>query len=567
MILTACANNNDSDEEDNQNDNINYDNDTPANGEENENEMVDQEEEELIFPKDSTLFSTVYIEESSSVHTESHGDLWPAAWSDDDWIYTANGDGEGFDLPNTWADMVVSRVKGHPNEGNLEGERLATGAVIGQVWSDPSKYNKKPTGMVSVNGDLYLAVEDLNKEPGDKTFNDVPASTILKSTDKGQTWTWDRDEPMFDDYVFTTVMFLDYGKDGENNTFDDYVYAYGLDNNWRDSFSDTVPDPTKLYLARIPTDGIQDRDTWEFYTGDLDGDAQWSEPGQIEERKPVLQDDRRVYSDIYDPGVKDMSIISQGSVVYNKPLDRYIYSSWTEYTFEFYESPSPWGPWKRFLSKDFGHYPWSEDKHGGYATVIPSKYISEDGTEMWVNSQTFMGGVEIYGYSLRKLKVTPYEETTPENEKGEQNLALPEYGSDVTPIARTLHFGVHDMINNGEKEENEDSWNNENKKEDYWGYTWSQAYHLNNVVYTTGNIFPDGGWFTDIKVQVRQNFEWKDVENLSISPDYPNSSDAGENETYTFSFDDTWGDGIRIIGTPGGDRTFSSIAELEVYYK
>ncbi len=36
--------------------------------------------------------------------------------------------------------------------------------------------------------------------------------------------------------------------------------------------------------------------------------------------------------------------------------------------------------------------------------------------------------------------------------------------------------------------------------------------------------------------------------------------------TYTFSFDDTWGDGVRIIGTPGGTATFTSFAESEVYY-
>nr|WP_144923435.1 DUF4185 domain-containing protein [Paenibacillus bovis] len=567
LFVTACKGNeqanNDKQEDEKKDEDVVVE--TPVDEDEDEDGETDTEDKELIFPEESTFFSTVYIEEKSTLRTESDGDLWPAAWSDDDYLYTANGDGKGFNLSSGWGDLVVNRVSGHPNDNNLQGERLASGAIVGLVWSDPKKYNKKPTGMVSVNGDLYLAVQDLNKEEGAKTFNDVPASTILKSTDKGQTWEWDREKPMFDNYVFTTVMFLDYGKDGENNTFDDYVYAYGLDNNWRDSFSDTVEDPTKLYLARMPKDGIQDVSKWEFYTGDLDGNAQWSEPGTIEDRKPVLQDDRRVYSKIENPGLRDMSVISQGSIVYNKPLNRYIYSSWTEYTFEFYEAPTPWGPWKRFLSKDFGHYPWSEDKHGGYATVIPSKFISDDGKDMWVNSQTFMGGIQNYAFSLRKMRVTPYEETTAENAKGEQNLAVD--GQDVTPISRTMHFGVEGLINNGNKEENEDSWNNELKEEDYWGYTWSRAYNLNNVVYTTGNVFFNGGWFTDLRVQVRQNFEWIDVENVSISPDYPNDETAGVNQTYTLSFDDTWGDGVRIIGTPGGSTNFTSIAELEVYFK
>jgi hypothetical protein len=65
---------------------------------------------------------------------------------------------------------------------------------------------------------------------------------------------------------------------------------------------------------------------------------------------------------------------------------------------------------------------------------------------------------------------------------------------------------------------------------------------------------------------VRQNFEWVDVQDLQISPDYPYSSDAGANTTYTLRFKTTSGDGIRIVGQPGGSAFFTSVAELEVYY-
>lgn len=367
------------------------------------------EKQSIITPERSIFFKHAIIEDYGTYQSLSDGDLWPQAWSDDDNIYTANGDGKGFDLNGEWGDIVVNVVKGDIASGTLSGERISSGEEVSQVWSDPEKYNRKPTGMVSVDGCLYLTVQDLNKEAeGGRIFNDVPAATIVKSTDKGKTWTWDQEKPMFNNHVYTTLMFLDYGKDGENNCFDDYVYAYGLDNNWRASFSKTVPDPTKLYLARIPKDSIQDTSKWEFYTGDLQGNASWSAPGEIELRKPVLQDERRVYVD-REKEPSNMSVLSQGSIVYNKPLNRYIYSSWTEFTFEFYESATPWGPWKLFLSKDFGEYPWSENKYGGYATVIPSKFISDDGKEMWVNSQTFVGGYHNYRMSFRKLVVTPNE--------------------------------------------------------------------------------------------------------------------------------------------------------------
>lgn len=520
-----------------------------------------------VIPAESTFFSTVSIEETSTYNTESDGDLWPTAWSDDGSLYAANGDGKGFDLGAVMGDIVVNRIDGAPQYGNISGVRLASGDQVGQIWNNPSIYNRKPTGMVSVGGVLYLAVQDLRSGPGGAAFNDVPSATIVKSTDKGKTWTWDKSRPMFDHYVFTTILFLDYGKDSADNTFDNYVYAYGLDNNWRDSFSNSVPDPTKLFLARVPKDSIQDRQRWEFYAGDLNGNATWTT--DIRSKQPVLQDDRRVYSHTL-PNVspKDMTVISQGSIVYNKPLKRYIYTSWTEYTFEFYEAPAPWGPWRIFLSKDYGSYPWYQSVHGGYGTEIISKFTSADGREMWLNANTFMGGIKNYCFSLRKLRVTPYVPTTPTNTPGDNNLALPANSQDVTPISKArFRFGKDGSLNNGDLQESVDSKNGEAKTEDYWGYTWSKAYNINKVVYTTGDIDPtDGGWFKDIRVQVRQNFQWIDVTSLQVSPKYPNNSSAGVNTSYTFRFADTWGDGVRIIGTPGGASNYTSFAELEVYY-
>ncbi|MFP5115369.1 hypothetical protein ACSU64_23750 [Bacillaceae bacterium C204] len=531
------------------------------------NARKNNQAESLVTAEESTFFSTVSIEENSSYNTTSDGDLWPTAWSDDDMVYAANGDGKGFNLGAPWSDIVVNQITGgNPASKNITGTRLSSGDQVGSVWNDPNEYNRKPTGMISVDGDLYLAVQDLNKGGGWRAFNDAPSATILKSTDKGKTWEWDKSKPMFDDYIFTTIMFLDYGKDSGNNS-DGYVYAYGLDYNWRDSFIDTVPDPTGLYLARVPKTSIQDRSTWEFYSGDLKGEEKWTK--NIKQKKPVLQDERRVYTDtLFATNPDNSTVLSQGSVVYNKPLNRYIYTSWTEFTFEFYESPTPHGPWKKFLSKDFGVYPWFNHHHGGYGVVMPSKYISKDGTEMWVNSNTFMGGLQKYNLSFRKLKATPYKETTPTNESSDLNLALPANSSNVTPVSiYSAHGSNLKFLNDGNKSQSEDSWNGLRKQEDSWGYTWSQAYNMNKVVYTTGNIFPDGGWFNDIKVQVRQNFKWVDVENLEGEPAYPNNNSAGKNQSYTFTFDKTWGDGVRIIGAPGGEATFTSIGELEVYFK
>jgi hypothetical protein len=58
--------------------------------------------------------------------------------------------------------------------------------------------------------------------------------------------------------LFTTIFFLDYGKNS-SEAIDQYVYAYGLDNNWRSQQA--------LHLARMPAGSVQTRSAWQFFTG------------------------------------------------------------------------------------------------------------------------------------------------------------------------------------------------------------------------------------------------------------------------------------------------------------
>ena len=531
---------------------------------------------ELVYP-DSNYFSTNLIAYSAQLNIrQSDGDLWPTTWADDDYIYTANGDGRGFSSDQAdFADTVVNRISGTPDTG-ISGERLTGGAALGPVWTEGT-YNRKPTGIVAVDGDgdgkdeLYLAIQDLNNGPNGAAFNDVPAASIAKSTDYGRTWTATQ-APMFTNYKFTTVFFLDYGKSQEHASVlgpdgPKYVYAYGLDNNWRDSVNNAVPDPQNMFLARAPISSIQDIATWEFFSGTPEAPA-WT--SDINARKPVLTDTRRVYKN--GETADGYSVISQGSVVYNAPLNRYLYTSWTDYTFEFYEAPQPWGPWSLFAWKDFGVTPWfgmntPTPKNGGYATTIPSKFISEDGLHMWVQSNWFVGAAQgsdtNYCFSLRHLDVTKYIPSKPSNGRGDTNLATV---AGAIPVCKGAHYGNLDYLNDGATT-SEDSWDGSNKDLDRWGYTWPVEYNINRVVYTTGASFPDGAWFSsDLKVQVRQDFQWVDVTGLQVSPEYPYDSSAVPTKVYTFTFDEVGGDGIQIIGVPGGTSTFTSIGELSVYY-
>ncbi|HEY0828147.1 MAG TPA: hypothetical protein VGE40_08630, partial [Bacilli bacterium] len=63
-----------------------------------------------IVPAQSTFFATSFVEEGDGYNTNSDGDLWPSAWSNDDYLYLANGDGKGWDLNAAWNDIVFNRI-------------------------------------------------------------------------------------------------------------------------------------------------------------------------------------------------------------------------------------------------------------------------------------------------------------------------------------------------------------------------------------------------------------------------------------------------------------------------
>lgn len=477
----------------------------------------------------------------------SDGDLWPSCWGDDDALYTANGDGKGVQSP-TFDDIVVNRVLGAPP--NLSGEVLARSGAVSKIWT-AGPYNRKPTGMVCVDGAIYLAVQDLNTD-----FLDAPAATITVSRDHGKTWQFDAAKPMFDDHVMTTLWFVDYGKNNANAP-DNYIYAYALDQNWR--FSSRVESPTKLWLARVPKDQIQNRAAWTYYAGsDANGQPRFS--ADLAARAPVLEDATKVYQKPFNRTfASNMTTLSQGGVVYDKPLQRYIYSSWTEFTFELFEAPQPWGPWKKFLRRDYGVYPWSGDLNGGYATTIPSKFLSADGTSMWLQSNTFSGGQRNYSLSFRKMTLNPADyAAAPSN--APSNSPIP----GGTPVYRAAHAGPSMGLVDGDTTNSTDSWTDENKSEDWWGETWPASQTVNRVVYTTGKMFSNGGWFDDLRLQLRIEGEWRDVA-ASSSPAYPSSAAAGPNKSFTFDIPSQPADGVRVIGKPGGTTTFTSAAEISAF--
>lgn len=505
-----------------------------------------------------------HVDQANTVLTASDGDLWPSAWASDGALYAAAGDGTGF-ARHGWSDILVNRIDGTPQTG-LVGERLADGDAVAPIW-DPARFNRKPTGMVCVNLDgrdvLFLAVQDLRCGDSPDTFNEAPAATIVRSDDLGRTWTWP-DEPMFHDHVFTTVMFLDLG---QTNGGSEHVYAYGIDGNWRTSFSKRVPDPTELFLGRVRADRVQDIGAWEFYAGASDEGPTWA--SAIADKQPVLVDERRFYpTPAFGMTAHDFTCIAQGSVVWNAGLGRYLYSTWSEYTFEFFEAPAPWGPWRLLHSHDFGHFPWHGPhsplaKHGGYAPTMPSKFISEDGAELWLQSNWFVPassrGGRAYCFGLRRVVFDPGSDAVAE---GSGNLAK----VGATPLVSRVREGQEVVLNDGDRTIAEDSAFGPGSGGDVWGYEWASPRAMSRLIYVPGGQDSLGGWFASApRVEVRIDGEWMPVTSLTVTPAYPTDFTALEFDEYVFEFTRVIADGIRLTGEPGGPMRFTSIAELEVW--
>jgi glucose/arabinose dehydrogenase/PKD repeat protein len=91
------------------------------------------------------------------------------------------------------------------------------------------------------------------------------------------------------------------------------------------------------------------------------------------------------------------------------------------------------------------------------------------------------------------------------------------------------------------------------------------------LTFQEGKHFVDGGWFKDLRVEVRSNGAWSVAQNLHVTPAYPFAL-AGQAffdgigfQTYALAFDPQAGDAVRVRGTPGGSAKFLSFGELRAH--
>ncbi len=159
------------------------------------------------------------------------------------------------------------------------------------------------------------------------------------------------------------------------------------------------------------------------------------------------------------------------------------------------------------------------------------------------------------------------------NEPSPENFALAEDAWADALVLGPTGSGLKDVdaIRNGVREENYDSFNGAVRGEDDWyAIRFLRAKRVNEVVYTEGKSFDNGGWWLSLGVEALDpvTMEWSPIEGAAFSPAYDfTDSQTGRAPytVYTFRFPTVVCAGVRVAGKPGGERTFTSIGELEAY--
>lgn len=108
---------------------------------------------------------------------------------------------------------------------------------------------------------------------------------------------------------------------------------------------------------------------------------------------------------------------------------------------------------------------------------------------------------------------------------------------------------------------------------DWYELAFSEPVQFEEVVFHEGDVLwgkintyykqdePLGGFFADLTVQILQDGGYIEPADLQMSPALDRFRMY---QSITFRFAPTTGEAIRIIGTPGGSRRFTTILELEV---
>jgi len=290
------------------------------------------------YPPSNVIRNVTFAPASSIVRKAFDSDNWPITWADDDHLYTAYGDGRGFE-PYTEKKLGLgfAKIIGSPTDFRGVNIRSESGENCSYGTA-----GAKASGMLMVDSILYMWARNTGN------------AQLAWSRDHGRTWTWS-------DWKFTTSFghptFLNFGKNYARAR-DEYVYVYSHD-------ADSAYSPAdRMVLARVPRDQITDRDAYAFFMRlDAEGNPRWTK--DIHQRGAVFTHPGRCY---------------RSGISYNAGLGRYLWyqilpggDTRFEGGFGLYDAPEPWGPWTTT------YFTTEWDVGPGERGAFPTKWMSADG--------------------------------------------------------------------------------------------------------------------------------------------------------------------------------------------
>ncbi len=329
------------------------------------------------------------------VYANSNGDVWQAAWADNGELYSCSDDTSGFNNA-CHSNFAYHKISGD-DPARLVGDTInpmrdygnaGAGGKDGCTW--------KADGNLSLDGVLYLWISRhrygwLSHDPQKRQF--ASNASLIKSTDHGKTWVRSAKEnyeqPMFPGRRFGAPFFVLYGKDGKADTHGANKYVYAVSN---DGFWDNGND---MILARVPRSKIGDLRAadWEFFSkGDGLKDGAWSK--KMGNALPIIRDEGKC---------------SMTGAAYLPRLHRYLMIQWyytsgsgtagsTKTVWNFYQSPTPWGPWAKFKS-------WTNAPSGYYNPCVVSKFNRAGDKELTVFTAGDYKNQKVY-YKLTVIPCT-----------------------------------------------------------------------------------------------------------------------------------------------------------------
>lgn len=290
------------------------------------------------FPPSPVIAGIEWSPVDTIVRKAKGSDNWPLTWADDDALYTAYGDGKGFEpFVKQKLSLGLAKITGTAEQWQGINVAAPTAEALGD-----GKHGRKASGMLCVEGVLYLLVRNADN------------SQLGWSTDHGATWAWA-------DWKFTESFgcpgFVNFGKDYAGAR-DRFVYVQSHDS------ASAYERADRFVMARVPKERLRERAAYEFLTGlDAHGVPQWS--ADISQRGAVFANAGACY---------------RSSISYHPTLKRYLWCQTgggqdTRYKggFAIYDAAEPWGPWTVAFQTD------AWDVGPGETMHLPAKWMSADG--------------------------------------------------------------------------------------------------------------------------------------------------------------------------------------------